>query len=262
MNPELNPELSYGDKPASVEAAPRNFFSRLIGVYFSPSETFTEMSHAPRALAPIIIFALFGAISFAAISSRMPMDKIAEDRIQQQIASGRINEEQAERQREGMRKFAPIMKYVIPIGVTIWAVVMVFAFAGLAKLVSMMMGIENKYMSLVSVTTYTMLAVSIVTTAIFVILLFIKPIDEFDWTNPVGSNLAALISALGVGDLPKFVKALLSYVDVFYIWKVILIAIGCAAVSHRMKTSSALIYAGFVACLIALIGAAFGAMFG
>ncbi|HZF38638.1 MAG TPA: hypothetical protein VE715_07430, partial [Blastocatellia bacterium] len=116
----MDPEMSYGAKPASAEAAPRNFFSRLIGVYFSPSETFAEMARAPRALAPIIVFALFSAIGFAAISSRMPMDKIAEDRIQQQIASGRINEEQAERQREGMRKFAPIMKFVIPIGITIW----------------------------------------------------------------------------------------------------------------------------------------------
>ena len=258
----MNPELSYGEKPASAEAAPRNFFSRLIGVYFSPGETFAEMALAPRALAPIIVFVLFSAITFSAVSSRMPMDKISEDRIQQQIASGQLNEEQAEQRREAMRKFAPAMKFVIPIGVAIWAVVMVFAFAGLAKLVSMMMGIDNKYMPLVSVTTYTMLAVSIITTAIFVILLFIKPIDEFDWTNPVGSNLAALLTTFGVGSLPKFVKSLLAYVDVFYIWKVILIAIGCAAVSHKLKSSSAMIYAGFVAFVIALIGAAFGALFG
>jgi Yip1 domain len=258
----MNPELSYGDKPASAEAAPRNFFSRLIGVYFSPGETFAEMARAPRALMPIIVFALFSVISVTAITSRMPMDKINEDRIQRQIASGRINEEQAERQREAMKRFEPFMKFVYPIGAVIGAIAMVFAFAGLAKLVSMMMGIENKYMPLVSVTTYTLLALSIVTTAIFAILLFIKPIDEFDWDNPIGSNLAALLSALGVEGLSKFVKVLLSFVDVFYIWKVALIAIGCAAVSRKLKTSSALVYAGLVASVIALIFAAFGAVFG
>jgi Yip1 domain len=260
----MNPELSYASKPASAEPepAPQNFFSRLIGVYFSPGETFAGMAIAPRALTPIIVFVLFSAISFAAVSSRMPMDKITEDRLQRQIAAGRITEEQAEQQREGMKKFAPIMKYVIPIGVAIWAAVMVFAFAGLAKLVSMMMGIENKYMPLVSVASYTLLAVSIISTAIFVILLFIKPVDEFDWTNPIGSNLAALLTVLGVEGLPNFVKGLLGFVDVFYIWKVVLIAFGCAAVSHKLKTSSAMIYAGFVACVIALIGAAFGALFG
>jgi hypothetical protein len=125
-----------------------------------------------------------------------------------------------------------------------------------------MMGIENKYMPLVSVTTYTLLALSIVTTAIFAILLFIKPIDEFDWDNPIGSNLTALLTALGVDGLSKFVKVLLSFVDVFFIWKVALIAIGAAAVSRKLKTSSALVYAGLVASVIALIFATFGAVFG
>ena len=258
----MNPEMSYEAKPASAEAAPRNFFSRLIGVYFSPGETFAEMAGAPRALMPIIVFALFSLISVTAITSRMPMDKINEDRIQRQIASGRINEEQAEQRREAMKRFEPFMKFVIPIGSLIGAIAMVFAFAGLAKLVSMMMGIENKYMPLVSVTTYTLLALSIVSTAIFAILLFIKPIDEFDWDNPIGSNLAALLTVLGVEGLPKFLKVLLSFVDVFFIWKVALIAIGCAAVSRKLKTSSAMVYAGLVASVIALIFAAFGAVFG
>ena len=258
----MNPELSYGEKPAGAEAAPKNFFSRLIGVYFSPGETFAGMASAPRALVPIIVFVLFTVISATAITSRMPMDKINEDRIQRQIASGRINEVQAEQQREGMKRFAPFMKFVIPIGAAVSAIVMLFAFAGLAKLVSMMMGIENKYMPLVSVTTYTLLAIAIVTTAIFALLLFIKPLDEFDWDNPIGSNLAALLTALGVVGMPRFVTGLLSFVDVFYIWKVVLIAIGCAAVSRKLKTSSAIVYAGLVASVIALIFASFGAIFG
>jgi hypothetical protein len=161
-----------------------------------------------------------------------------------------------------MKRFAPFMKFVIPIGAAVSAIVMVFAFAGLAKLVSMMMGIENKYMPLVSVTTYTLLALAIVTTAVFALLLFIKPLDEFDWDNPIGSNLAALLTALGVEGLPRFVTVLLSFVDVFYIWKVVLIAIGCAAVSQKLKTSSAIVYAGLVASVIALIFASFGAIFG
>jgi hypothetical protein len=259
----MNPELSYGAKPASEEAAaPRNFFSRLIGVYFSPGETFPEMARAPRALAPIIGLTLLFLASGFLIASRVPMDKMTEDRIQQQIASGQLTEERAEQQRESMRKIAPFMKFIIPIASTFWAIVLVFAIAGLAKLVSMMMGIENKYMPLVSVTTYTMLAVYIVTTVIFVILLFIKPADEFDWNNPIGSNLAALLGALGVEGMPKLVKGVLSYVDVFYIWKVVLIAIGCAAVSHKLKSSSAMVYAGFVAAVIALLGGAWTAMFG
>jgi len=207
----MDPELSYASKPADAAQAPapQNFFSRLIGVYFSPGETFAGMASAPRVFTPIIALTLLFVASGVFVASRMPMDKINEDRIQQAIASGKINDEQAERQREGMKRIAPFMKFIIPVSTAIWAVVMVFAFAGLAKLVSMIMGIENKYMPLVSVTTYTMLAVYIISTVIFVILTFLKPIDEFDWNNPVGSNLAALLAALGVEGLSKFVIGVL-----------------------------------------------------
>jgi hypothetical protein len=260
----MNPEFSYDPKTADAETkpAPQNFFSRLVGVYFSPGETFVGMASAPSPLAPIIALILLFIISGVVSSSRVPFEKIAENQIQQRVASGRISEEQAEQQRQGTKKIAPFMKYVIPIGSIIWTVVMVFAFAGLAKLVSMVMGAENKYLPLVSVVTYSLLAVYIVSSVIFTILLFIKPVDEFDWNNPLGSNLAALLSAVGVEGLPSFVKSLFSYVDVFYIWKVALIAIGGAAVSQKIKTSSAMIYAGFAAFIIALIGAVFGMLNG
>lgn len=259
----MDPEMSYATKPASVEpgTAPQSFFSRLIGVYFSPGETFAGMASAPRPVTPIIVLALLIVGSGAFLAAKMPFEKMSEDRIQQQVASGQISEERAEQQREGVKRIAPFMKFIIPISALIMSVAMIFAFAGLAKLVSAMMGIENKYMPLVSVTTYSILAVSIVSTVIFMVLLSIKPPDEFDWQNPIGSNLAALLGALGVEGLPRFVRALLSYVDVFYIWKVALIAIGGAAVSRKLKTSSAMVYAGFIAVIIALIGSVF-ALFG
>jgi hypothetical protein len=193
----MNPETSYSAKPTSEEAAaPRNFFSRLIGVYFSPGETFVEMSKAPLALAPIIVPTLLFGISSAFLASRgVSWEKIA-------------------------------------------------------------------HMPLVSVTTYAMLAAYIVSTVILVILVFIKPVDDFDWTNPIGSNLAAMFTALGVEVLPNFVKGLLSYVDIFYIWTVALIAIGCAAVSHKLKTSTAKVRAGILACVLALIGGVFAALGG
>jgi hypothetical protein len=260
----MNSELSYAAKPTSEDAAaPRNFFSRLIGVYFSPGETFVEMSKAPRALAPIIALTLFFLFSSAFLASRgVTWEKLAVEQTQKALAAGRVSDEQAGQQVDGIRKMAPVMNVGLPIISAIWAVVMVFALAGLAKLWSMMLGIENRYMPLVSVMTYASLAAYIVSTAILVILVFIKPVDEFDWTNPIGSNLATLFTALGVEGLPSFVKGLLSYVDVIFIWKVALIAIGCAAVSHKLKTSSAMVHAGIVACVIALIMSVLGMLGG
>ena len=139
---------------------------------------------------------------------------------------------------------------------------MLLIIAGLAKLVSSMMGIENTFNQILSVTVYSFLAVSIISAVVGTTLLFLKPVEEIDPQNPVSSNVAALLTMAGVKGLPKFVKGLLSFVDVFYIWKVALLGIGYAAVSRNLKSSTAMTYVGIGAVLVAVVGAAWGALFG
>ncbi|MEO6724135.1 MAG: YIP1 family protein [Blastocatellia bacterium] len=259
----MNPELSYVNQAGPDPApAPQSFFSRLTGVYFSPGETFQEIGRAPAVVVPIIVLALLTIGVVFVVSQRISFEKVAIQRIDDGVAEGKITAEQAEQQKEGMKKFAPIFKIAIPFIAGIFVVVAALVIAGLAKLISSMMGIENKFLPLFGVTLYTMLAVSIISSVLLIILLYLKPADEIDPNNPMGSNLAALLSMAGVTSLPKFLKALLTYVDVFYIWKVVLLGIGYAAVSRKLKTSTAIVYASVGALVFALIGAAWGALFG
>jgi len=260
----MNPELSYASPPPTAEPAPtpKSFFSRLSGVYFSPGETFQEIGRAPAVVLPIIVLALLTIVTVVVASQRISFEKVGIQRIDDSVAEGKITAEQGEQQKEGFRKIAPIFKFAIPLIAGIVVVVMALAIAGLAKLISSMMGIENKFMPLFAVMLYATLAVSIVASVVTIILLYAKPVEEIDPTNPVGSNLAALLTMAGVTGLPKFVKGFLTYVDVFFIWKVVLIGIGCSAVSRKLKTSTAMVYASFGAIVIALIGAAWAALFG
>ena len=74
--------------------------------------------------------------------------------------------------------------------------------------------------------------------------------------------VAALLPLFGVTGLPKFVSGLLSYFDIFYIWKLILLGIGYAAVSPRLKSSTAVTICGLLGLLLAIVAAAWGALFG
>ncbi len=260
----MNPELSYASQPENVtpEPTPQGFFNRLVGVYFSPGETFAEIGRAPRIIVPMIVLLICVIVGVMITFSRLPMDKLMTQRIDDAVQSGQLNQEQADRQREQMAKMAPFMKIGGPIIAAISIVVITLIIAGIAKLVSMMMGIENGFMPLWAVAIYTTLAVSIISSILFIILLFLKPADEFDLNNPLGSNLAALLSMVGAGELPKFLKGLLTYVDVFYIWKIILLGIGFAAVSRKLKTSTSIVVTSIVALVFALAGAAWTSMFG
>jgi Yip1 domain len=251
--------------PESIVETPAsgNFFSRLIGVYFSPGETFKDIGRAPKIAVPLIILALLtGAVGWI-MAERIGATKIATQGIEKAIADGRMTQEQAAPQLEAMKKNEGYIKASIPIFAILGTLVIVLAFAGILKLGSMVVGTENTYGQLLGVTTYANLAVGIISSLVFVILLFLKSPDEIDIQNPVDSNLGSVLAmAIGKDGLPKFLMALASWIDVFSIWKIVLLSIGFSAVSRKLTigtAASVIIGLYVVAALIAAIWAsAFG----
>lgn len=243
--------------------APQNFVSRLMGVFFSPGETFKEIGLAPKVVVPLIVLAILGALVGFAMAERLDAVKIASMGIEKAVADGKMTAEQAAPQLEAMKKNATIIKATFPLFGVLGSIVTVFAVAGIFKLASLVLGTENTFMPILGVTTYAYLAISIVTSIVLVALLFLKSPDDFDMQNPIGSNLGALLTMfLGKDGLPKFILTLANWIDVFSIWRLSLLAIGYAAVSRRLKTGSAamtliVLYVGG-----ALIAATWAAIFG
>jgi hypothetical protein len=96
-----------------------------------------------------------------------------------------------------------------------------------------------------------------------VIVLYLKPPEEIDINNLLGSNLAALLTvAVGKDGLPKFVMALARWVDVFGIWMLALLAIGYAAVTRNVKSSGFGIALGGIYLVLALIAASWATLTG
>ncbi|HEX8998773.1 MAG TPA: Yip1 family protein [Blastocatellia bacterium] len=268
MDPKVSYETRIMDEPIlapeppAPAPKPQGFFSRLIGVYFSPGETFQEIGRAPRILIPMVVLALVIVTAVVVASQRISFDRLPIQQIDDAVAEGKLTAEEGEQRKEATKKFMAIFKPFIPIVAAISIIIMVLAIAGLAKLVSSMMGIENTFKQILSVTAYSILAVSVVSAVLGTVLLFLKPVEEIDPNNPVGSNVAAWLAMAGIKGLPKFITGLLSFVDVFYIWKVALLGIGYAAVSRKLKASTAMAYTGAGALVIAVIGAAWGSLVG
>lgn len=263
----MNPEVKYPTQEAVPDPTPRGFLDRLIGLYFSPGETFQEIGRAPSVLLPIIVLILLTGGVVYLMTVRIPIEKLTDQqatdqRIERAVESGSMTREQADRQKEATQKFLPVIKVAFPFIAIVGSIIVLLIIAGVAKLASMIVGVENSFKQLFVVTIFAFMVVSIVSSVLLIILIFVKSPDDFDPQNALGSNLAALISLLNLGDLPKFLKTLLSYVDVFYIWRVILLGIGFAAVSKKLKTSTALTWVIAIAFLIALIHASASAVFG
>jgi hypothetical protein len=90
----------------------------------------------------------------------------------------------------------------------------------------------------------------------------LKNPDEIRLETLVGSNLGAVLTALlEEGALSGFVKGLAMSVDVFAIWKIILLSIGFAAVSRKLKPVTVGTILGVLYALFALASAPLIGMF-
>ena len=115
--------------------APANFFSRLMGTYFSPGETFKDIGRAPKVVIPLIVLALITGVVSLAMANRIGAAKIASLGIEKAVADGKMTQEQAAPQLETMKKNETYIMASFPIFGILGALVIVFAFAGILKLV-------------------------------------------------------------------------------------------------------------------------------
>ncbi len=263
----MNPELSYATKPASAEPepAPQNFFSRLIGVWFSPGETFAEIGRAPRMLAPILALMFIGSFTNYVMVNRLGVQAFFKPGFDQAVKDNRMTQEDADKQLEAMTSgpMGTVTRWVMPLFGLFLYVVMALILVGIAKLITMLLGGENRFKPLFSVSLFTLLATGIITSILTIVIFYLKSPEEIDINNPLGSNLAAILTlAFGKDGLPKFVMALSRWVDVFGIWMVSLLAIGFAAVSKRIKSSSFGMALGGIYIALALIAASWAALTG
>ncbi|HEY2119750.1 MAG TPA: hypothetical protein VGH37_11240, partial [Candidatus Acidoferrum sp.] len=73
------------------------------------------------------------------------------------------------------------------------------------------------------------MVIGLVSTPVFLLVLFLKPPGMLDPENPVATNLAAFLPE----DSAKWLVSLCKSLDIFTIWTLILIAIGFAAVNPK-----------------------------
>lgn len=260
----MNSELSYASHHANVEPepAPQNLFSRLIGVLFSPGETFQEIGRAPRVLIPSLLFVVLACVGGYLTMNKVGYETILRQNIEAFANKGMIPQDKVEEIIQQSSTPSAIMRGKIQSAVSpgIVVIVLMLIVAGLFKIFSLMLGYENTFKQLYSVTAYSFLAIAVITTVVLLISIYLKDPSDIDIYNPIGSNLGALLPA-GTDTGSKFLVGMATYVDVFGIWRLALMAIGFAAVTRKLKTSTAAIFLSVLYFIGALLGGGVSAMF-
>ncbi|OLC99008.1 MAG: hypothetical protein DMG35_12935 [Acidobacteria bacterium] len=212
--------------PAPEAQATLSPFGRVIGVLFSPGKTFEDVVRKPGWITPVLVSTLLSIISVVALNQRMNWRDYIVQQMEKNPRTAQMSADQKQQQAEVGVKFTVAIVYVA-------GVVVPVLFALLVGLV--MMGAYNllagagvRFAAAFSIVAHAAL-VGLVSTPLFLLVLFLKPPGTIDPENPLATNLAALLPE----ESAKWLVALCKSFDIFVFWTLILLAIGFAAVNPK-----------------------------
>jgi hypothetical protein len=222
---------------------------RVVGVFFSPKTTFEDIVRKPSWVLPVVLLTLFSiAVSFA-INQRINWREFMAQQIEKSPQSANMSPEQKEQRIEGGAKFSPPFTYAIGLlGPIIFVLVVALAMWGAYNLIG---GANTNFPTAFAITSHGALT-GVVSSILFLMILYLKPPGTVDLENPVATNIAAFLPE----DSAKWLVALLKSIDIFTFWTLILLAIGFAATNpKKLRGSKAFtiafsVWAVYVVCRV------------
>ena len=245
--------MTTTDIPASAPAPPApkpSSFQRMIGVLFSPNETFASIAKQPDWVVPLVIILVLSMVTGIVFAQRIDFGAGIRDAMEQR---GNASPDQVDRAVRIGTAAAKIFAYCAPVA----SLIILLIIAGILLLAFRVMGGEGNFRQALSVTCYAWMP-GVIKSLLITIIVAARTVSATELPTVLRSNLAFLVS---LKENP-LLFAILSKFDIFSIWLIVLLIIGFAFVSGFSKAKSAAIIISLwvVATLLSLIGPAIQAL--
>lgn len=217
--------------PAPGSAAPVSPIGRILGVLFSPKNTFEDIVRRPTWVLPIIVLTILSLAVSTVINQRINWREYVSQQIEKSPSAANLSPEQKEQRIEAGAKFSPPFTYAVGLlGPIIFVLVIALVMWGGYNLLG---GANTTYGTSMAITSYAFLT-SLVSSPLLILILYLKPFGTVDLENPIAANVAAFLP----DDAPKWMVALGKSIDIFALWTLVLLAIGFACTNTRKLKGS------------------------
>lgn len=224
-------------------AQPLSFIQRVIGVVMSPAETMARIAAAPRWLDVLLLTTVLSAAGYAFfLSTDVGQAAYVDQAVATLESWGRTVTPEMY---AGIQRQATFSAYIQGISILVMGPIMACIIAGVLYGVFTVLGGESRYAQVLA-------AVAHAGVIPLLQLAFTLPVNYRRESMSSATNLAVFFPNLSDG---SFAASLLGYLDLFWIWYVVVLAIGLAAVYRRKWTS----VAGGLLVVYVLIGLAIAA---
>jgi len=216
--------------PSPAEPAPISSFGRVTGVFFSPRETFTDIARRPSWLLPIIILTILGLCVAYTMNQKIDWADYIRTQAEKNSRFANLSEDQKQQQLAPQAKFSPIVAYCIGGLVPILATLIlggiylgafnVFSGGGLRF---------NQSMGIVAHGSMP----GVVASIIILLTLALRAPGESTPENMLVTHAGTFLSS----DAPRWQLALFGSFELFWLWEILLFAIGFSAANPKKITT-------------------------
>ena len=234
----------------SQAASPMPLPARMMGVLFSPRETFANVAAYPRWFGVMAVsLGLFALATGVFLSTPVGQQASLDQQVSQMEGFGMTVSDQQYEQMKGQARYAP---YIQGVAILLFAPVFTAVFAGvLFGVFSGMLGGQASFRQVFAVLAHT----SVLN---LVQALFVTPLNYFRGSLSSATSLGVFLPMLPEG---SFLSNFLGVIDLFILWSVALTSIGLA-VLYRRRTGPVFVSLVAVYAVIALAIAAVKASLG
>jgi len=212
--------------PAPEAQAAISPFGRISGVFFSPKATFEDIVRKPSWILPAILLTVFSFAVCVGINQRVNWRQYIGAQIEKNPDAANMSAEQKEQRLEGGVKFAPTFTYVIGVVAPIASMLIVtLVMWGAFNLLG---GANTNFGTSLGITAHAFMT-GLVSSFLYLLVLYLKPYGTVDLDNPIATNLGAFLPE----DAAKWLMSLGTSIDIFSFWNMILLAIGFGATNPR-----------------------------
>jgi hypothetical protein len=227
--------------PSSPDQPQAGLLSRVIGVIFSPKETFAAVVARPKWFGAVAIAVLIsGAAQFALLSTDVGKDLALEQNVSFMESFGQtISDEQYAAMEQSMEN----ARYTGPVATIFFTPLILLISSGLLHVMFGLVGGGNGTFKQV----YAISAHSAIVSALQLVFTTIVTIAA---GRAAGANLAVFAPML---EDTTFVYKFLSYIDLFYVWSTFVTAVGLGVLYKRRTGGYAMVLFGIYFVIAALI---------
>lgn len=231
---------------------------RIVDTFVTPSKTFADIRRSAAWWMPFVLMILISYGFSFTLQKRVGWSRATENIMRADPgASARMEKlapDQQQRQMQMITKSTSIISYCYPLLIVVIALIV----AGVMMLTcNMGVGGTGSYGQYLAVWFYASLIQSL-KALLTILVMFIGDPDNFNIKNPIGSNLGYYFSP---GSVPAWLASLLTSLDIFTIWTMIVMSIGFSIVGRISRSAATGVVFGWWA-LVVLCGVGWAAIFG